>query len=666
VTLVGEELLIDGLTVDPNVSNSIINATHTRTMDGAASIDLTVHDPNMQLLLSGALTKPGRPSARQKRFEEAAWDRFGSARMALDGFFFRLAGVDPSYDASEQSITITFEDECASILRAQSKAIKWKRGERIEPGKKHGLRPATRADFIENMWLEARFHDPLGTRTGRFFSPQQSAVEPVAKVKVEPRKKGLSDKTLTIADAAITRAQRHELVIALTEADAQRAGELATLAMLVAGCGESTWRPIPNSGGSPYTGVFQGSKSIFKATDTQAEAHYFLRGGKGYQAGGAIDYASKNPDATPGTIAFNVEGDRSNFTSDAQAAGFYDKFGDEAKAILSAWGGAGKQTVIRERFEFKAGGRSSGQKTTWWDSAGDLADEVRWRRFADANILYFVPDDWLFSRKPTFVIDVKDGLHSLVQQGVTSFRPTMDIGKPVGEILLNVEAPRWTVPPGCVFELTHCGPLTGRWLAWEVQHDLTARVERAQVTLRRPAPKKKEPAPAARTGILTESTPDKGSVRDRIVSAARKAHGLISHYRYGQVRPMPSSLYAFPHIALPTGGTSKGVLVIDCSAFATLCYKAAGAPNPNAGSYDGSGYTGTLINNGKKTSDPQPGDLVFYAPGGGAGGAPGHVGVYIGGGKVIEMGGTPGPLELKVKYRSDFMGYWTYDLGEGN
>jgi cell wall-associated NlpC family hydrolase len=60
---------------------------------------------------------------------------------------------------------------------------------------------------------------------------------------------------------------------------------------------------------------------------------------------------------------------------------------------------------------------------------------------------------------------------------------------------------------------------------------------------------------------------------------------------------------------------------------------------------------------GRRTSNPQPGDMVFYR-------SPEHVGIYIGDGKVIEMGGTPGPLKLPVTYRSDRIGYWTFDLSD--
>jgi cell wall-associated NlpC family hydrolase len=36
-------------------------------------------------------------------------------------------------------------------------------------------------------------------------------------------------------------------------------------------------------------------------------------------------------------------------------------------------------------------------------------------------------------------------------------------------------------------------------------------------------------------------------------------------------------------------------LTTDCSGFATLCYFLAGAPDPNGREYDGTGWTGTLL-----------------------------------------------------------------------
>ena len=64
------------------------------------------------------------------------------------------------------------------------------------------------------------------------------------------------------------------------------------------------------------------------------------------------------------------------------------------------------QTVTtRKRFNFKAGGKRQHEQHNYWDDAGDLAREVNWRLFADENTLFFVSDDWLFSRQPVLDID---------------------------------------------------------------------------------------------------------------------------------------------------------------------------------------------------------------------------------------------------------------------
>jgi peptidoglycan hydrolase-like protein with peptidoglycan-binding domain len=87
----------------------------------------------------------------------------------------------------------------------------------------------------------------------------------------------------------------------------------------------------------------------------------------------------------------------------------------------------------------------------------------------------------------------------------------------------------------------------------------------------------------------------------------------------------------------------------DCSSFATWCYWAAGAPDPNGLRFNGFGYTGTQVQHGKTTNNPRPGDLVFY----GGGSVPSHVAVYVGNGKVVSHGSEPGPYLLPIDYRSD-------------
>lgn len=101
----------------------------------------------------------------------------------------------------------------------------------------------------------------------------------------------------------------------------------------------------------------------------------------------------------------------------------------------------------------------------------------------------------------------------------------------------------------------------------------------------------------------------------------------------------------------------------DCSAFVTNCYYGGGAQNPNGRSWDGLGYTGTLISHGTRLHsivEAHPGDLIFYgsSPGGKPGfrkGDPTHVALFVGQVKgvasVLSHGSYPMHL-LRWDYRA--------------
>lgn len=101
------------------------------------------------------------------------------------------------------------------------------------------------------------------------------------------------------------------------------------------------------------------------------------------------------------------------------------------------------------------------------------------------------------------------------------------------------------------------------------------------------------------------------TVREKIVAYCEWGIAHADQIHYAQVRPMPSRAKQLP-------------LVTDCSGFATLAYKFAGAPDPNGLDYNGTGYTGTQMNHGRQVQNPKPGDLIFY------GEKPGHhVVIYL-------------------------------------
>lgn len=127
--------------------------------------------------------------------------------------------------------------------------------------------------------------------------------------------------------------------------------------------------------------------------------------------------------------------------------------------------------------------------------------------------------------------------------------------------------------------------------------------------------------------------------RERVVAQALWWVRNAPLIRYQQRRPMD------PLRVVPRVG--------DCSESATLCYKWAGLPDPNGNGYNGAGYTGTLIGNGRRIaiSAARPADLIFY----GRMGWPTHVAVYLGDGQIMSFGATPPRLWSTPYYRSDAM-----------
>ncbi len=98
----------------------------------------------------------------------------------------------------------------------------------------------------------------------------------------------------------------------------------------------------------------------------------------------------------------------------------------------------------------------------------------------------------------------------------------------------------------------------------------------------------------------------------------------------------------------------------DCSAFVTWClwnglehFHRPDVVNKEA--WKG-GYTGTMLQNGRRVSSPIPADAIIY----GHGGTGEHTAIYTGGGLVVSFGSEPGPLLLPWRYRTDIMSVRRY------
>ncbi len=104
-------------------------------------------------------------------------------------------------------------------------------------------------------------------------------------------------------------------------------------------------------------------------------------------------------------------------------------------------------------------------------------------------------------------------------------------------------------------------------------------------------------------------------------------------------------------------------LTIDCSAFVTICYNWAGAPDPNGLGYNGQGYTGTILSHGTQIArrNVRVGDLVVFGRGTGN-----HVCLVLSTGanpSLASHGGEAGPI--RIDFNSELAAQKSYHGGDG-
>jgi len=95
------------------------------------------------------------------------------------------------------------------------------------------------------------------------------------------------------------------------------------------------------------------------------------------------------------------------------------------------------------------------------------------------------------------------------------------------------------------------------------------------------------------------------STRQRYVAVLRQFYDERANWDYAQARPIPHP-------------GQKGRIVTDCSGGVTYAAETARVPDPNGRSFDGLGYTGTLLDSRltKRVTviQARPGDLIVYGP----------------------------------------------------
>lgn len=147
-----------------------------------------------------------------------------------------------------------------------------------------------------------------------------------------------------------------------------------------------------------------------------------------------------------------------------------------------------------------------------------------------------------------------------------------------------------------------------------------------------------------------------------MTKAEEKRRAVVELGRWG-ITHEPQIYYSNrrPFPLRKPGQLPKLPLWADCSAWVTICYRYAGAADPNGLRYSGQGYTGTLLDHMKRIpiGAVKHGDVVIYGCASYANGH--HAAVVIevdshtpGGIVTSSLGGSNGPMRITVANEAEY------------
>jgi len=640
-------------------------------IEGASYIKVYVVDPYWVLTLSGFVDTN----------EEGILDPIEVEFPEKSGWLWTFCAVEVKTNFSEPTLILTFEDKIIAELREQPGPLS------VAPG------TTTRAQFIKQMVDQVGIDGKVPRIT--FICPALNVIQETATategeltdeaqaqvLQKENKSRGVgAGAQITIKGQKPTAQQRALINEAMGTANSKQSPVLATEA-LIAAC--ITENDFSTSG----AGLLQFEESTasslgIKKGDVESEVDAFLsksysKGTLEVGTGGAIEYAQKHPSAPAYEVAQATQG--SGAGEPSKGAANYGPNVKEAQAIVAAYGGVtlGKKSTGESDVSQLKRGSTENPDEDSWEAITRLAQQVTWFAFTNGNNLYYMDGPDLRAQKPSLYVEVPANKvihddaqgHKVEETGVINipFTGNFDntafeyrqahkvkgrvqrksrISKPStpSEIKLELTCPPYAYRAGEVFFFQNSGPFDGPWIVTDATRNILKDTF-TTFTLEPPVAPLPEPQ-ASSTGASTEAATNSGS-SSSVAEAAKKALAEKGKYVYSEASNREN------------GGTLFGPSprTMDCSAFATLCYKAAGKPDPSGLGYKPIGDTGTMIAKCKKVGIPEPGDLCFF---GESESATTHVTVYVGNGNAISMGkqGDPEEGPAPTTGPSGFLGYY--------
>lgn len=462
------------------VDESVIDGEVTRTIDGASTLWIDIWDDGNVLLNSGI-------------FDHDEYGDLDPVDVRLSKLWFRLVKVTKT----GSKLRLTFEDREVAFLRRHNRPRSVSRADR------------TRAQFVHLLVHEVK------KQRIRFYCPERDQRQPIARYVEEKsrrrprarrgRNTGISrSANLPVKGIRATFEQIRNMETVLLRAEAKNAGPKATKALVLACIVESLFRNL-RGGHADSRGILQvrdqtargmgiNNRSIEQCVDA-----FLTRGFWGKGSAKAIARSSGNRSA--GWVAQQTQG--------SAHPGRYDLYSNEADAIIKAFKGrrsaAGTSrdsSVSRTRvkqYRFSRGQR--GKREDSWTAIQRLAQEVNWRAFMRAGVLWFISEPQLLRQRA--ITWITEGESRPVGGGeVDRIDFDWDSGKPIQTVTVHANAARWGAPPGSIVEIREMGPVDGRWIVATTRRNLFK--SDMTITLKLATPPKKEPA-AERVSVRDRS-----------------------------------------------------------------------------------------------------------------------------------------------------------------
>jgi hypothetical protein len=455
----GRDYRIGGVIVGDPASEAAI--------DAAATWSIAAHDPAGQL---------------EDLLADEAVLLDGAARVTIDGAEYVLSRAEAD---GAGLLTLTAEDEVAWRMRQHTRFFSMVRTSK-------GL-----FEFAYRLVKEASA--PPYSRM-RFYCPELGDKQAIQNAKeagdidvsVEGGGAGGDYK---VKGQPASPVQQRTINAVLEECAAQRTSRQVAIAAIMcvtqeSGAGEASGVTT----GNDDVGPFQQGRNWISLANVQDPA----KACRAFLLGPEADVGGNDPSVQGwkqrhGSLKTSTGDLDAMITAVQISVGGYGQWRDEAERTVEEWASGSSGTVtqtLTKPYRYTRG-EKGGQPESSWDAIARYAEPVGVRRWAQDNVLFVVSDEELRHAAPAIEIDGTEAF--LLSEPAWEWSP----GRPVNEVTLRVAAGLWGMRVGSIVRLDRrYGIASGVYVvAAEAGYMVNPELE---VTLRRPAPKRPEPAPQTR------------------------------------------------------------------------------------------------------------------------------------------------------------------------